>query len=74
VIACFENPFACIERPERLEIELATRDSDSASGVESELLRVKETVPLDAIAQSLWLRMIQDNLLGGHTSSQIFFR
>jgi hypothetical protein len=40
----------------------------------SQLLRVKETVSLDAIAQSLWLRMIQDDLLGGHTSSQIFFR
>jgi hypothetical protein len=35
---------------------------------------VKETVPLDAIAQSLWLRMIQDDLLEGHTNSQIFFR
>jgi hypothetical protein len=42
--------------------------------VVSQLLRVKETVPLDAIAQSLWLRMIQDDLLGGHTNSPIFFR
>ena len=42
--------------------------------VVSQLLRVKETVPLDAIAQSLWLRMIQDNLLEGHTNSQILFR
>jgi len=40
----------------------------------SQLLRVKETVPLDAIAKSLWLRMIQDDLLGGHTNSQVFFR
>jgi hypothetical protein len=42
--------------------------------VVSQLLRVKETVPLDAIAQRLWLQMIQDDLLGGHTKSQIFFR
>ena len=40
--------------------------------VVSQLVRVKETVPLDAIAQSLWLRMIQDDLLGGHTKSQLF--
>jgi len=40
--------------------------------VVSQLLRVKETVPLDAIATSLWLRMIQDNLLVGQTNSQIF--
>jgi hypothetical protein len=40
----------------------------------SQLLIVKETVPLDAIAQSVWLRMIQDDLLGGHTNSQVFFR
>jgi hypothetical protein len=42
--------------------------------VVTQLLRMKETVPLDAIAQSLWLRMIQDDLLGGHTNSRIFFR
>jgi hypothetical protein len=42
--------------------------------VVSQLLRVKKTVPLDAIARSLWLRMIEDDLLGGHTNSQIFFR
>ena len=41
--------------------------------VVAQLLRVKETAPLDAIAQSLWLRMIQDDLLGGHTDSQILF-
>jgi hypothetical protein len=40
----------------------------------SQLLIVKETVPLDAIAQSVWLRMIQDDLLGGHTNSEVFFR
>jgi hypothetical protein len=33
---------------------------------------VKETVPLDAIAQSLWLRMIRDDLLEGRTNSKLF--
>jgi hypothetical protein len=42
--------------------------------VVSQLIRVKETVPLDAIVQNLWLRMIQDDLLRGHSNSQIFFR
>ena len=41
--------------------------------VVSQLLRVKETVPLNTIVQSLWLRMIQDDLLEGQTNSQIFF-
>jgi hypothetical protein len=49
-------------------------ESSGEVTVVSQLLRVKETVPLDAIARSLWWRMIQDNLLGGHTTSQIFFR
>jgi len=40
----------------------------------SQLLRVKETVPLEAIAQNLWLRMIQNDLLEGHTSSRFFFQ
>src|SRR5208283_1756172 len=31
------------------------------------LLSAKRTVPLDSIAQSLWLRMIQGELLGGQT-------
>jgi hypothetical protein len=42
--------------------------------VVSQLLRVEQTLPLDAIAQSLWLGMVQDKLLGGQTSPQIFFR
>ena len=42
--------------------------------VVSQLLRVKETVPLDAIAQKVWSRVIQDHLLGGHTNSQIILR
>jgi hypothetical protein len=43
--------------------------------VVSQLLRVKKTVPLDAIAQRVWLRMIQDDLMGGHSSnSHILFR
>jgi hypothetical protein len=37
-------------------------------------LSAKETVPLDKIAQTLWLRMIQDELLGGKTRLRIFFR
>jgi len=37
-------------------------------------LSAKQTVPLDTIAQTLWLRMIQDDLLGGHTRLRIFFR
>jgi hypothetical protein len=40
----------------------------------TQLLRVKESVPLEAVAESLWLRMIQDDLLGGHTRSRIFFQ
>jgi hypothetical protein len=40
----------------------------------SQLLRIKETVPLEAIAQNLWLRMIQDDLLEGRTSSRFFFQ
>jgi hypothetical protein len=28
--------------------------------------------PLDAIAQSLWLRMIRDDLLEGRTNSKLF--
>jgi len=40
----------------------------------NQLLRVKETVPLDAIAQSLWLRMIRDDLLEGRTNSKLFLR
>jgi hypothetical protein len=38
------------------------------------LLSAQRTVPLDSIAQSLWLRMIQDELLGGQTRLRIFFR
>jgi hypothetical protein len=43
------------------EITLATR-----------LLRPERTVPLDEIARKVWLRMIQDGLLGGKTSSEVF--
>ena len=38
--------------------------------VATELLRPERTVPLDEIAQKLWLRMIQDNLLEGKTGSR----
>ena len=43
------------------EITLATR-----------LLRPERTVPLDEIARKLWLRMVQDGLLAGKTSSELF--
>ena len=41
--------------------------------VASELLLPQRTVPLDEIAQKLWLRMIQDDLLEGKTGSRFFF-
>jgi hypothetical protein len=41
--------------------------------VASEFLRPERTVPLDDIAQKLWLRMIQDNLLEDRTRSRSFF-
>ena len=37
------------------------------------LLTARRTAPLDKIAQTLWLRMIQDNLIGGQTNVNIFF-
>jgi hypothetical protein len=43
------------------EITLATR-----------LLRPERTVPLDEIARKVWLRMIQDGLLGGKKSFELF--
>jgi hypothetical protein len=36
------------------------------------LLRPERTVPLDEIARKLWLRMIQDGLVAGKTSSELF--
>jgi hypothetical protein len=36
-------------------------------------LRSEQTVPLDEIAQKLWLRMIQDNLLDGESGSRFIF-
>src|SRR5438093_12417660 len=41
--------------------------------VATKLLRSEQTVPLDAIAQKLWLRMIQDNLLEGKPESRFLF-
>jgi hypothetical protein len=35
------------------------------------ILAAKQTVPLDTIARNLWLRMIQDGLLGGKTRLRI---
>ena len=39
----------------------------------TKLLRSEQTVPLDEIAQKLWLRMIQDNLLDGDSRSRFIF-
>jgi hypothetical protein len=39
----------------------------------TKLLRSEQTVPLDEIAQKLWLRMIQDNLLDGESGSRFIF-
>ena len=36
------------------------------------LLRPERTLALDEIARKLWLRMIQDGLLAGKTSSELF--
>jgi hypothetical protein len=36
------------------------------------LLRPERSVPLDEIARKLWLRMIQDGLLAGNASSEVF--
>jgi hypothetical protein len=36
------------------------------------LLRAKRTVPLDRIAQKLWLQMIQEGLLGGKNEIRLF--
>jgi hypothetical protein len=41
--------------------------------VATKLLRSEQTIPLDEIAQKLWLRMIQDNLLEGKTRSRFLF-
>jgi hypothetical protein len=41
--------------------------------VASKLLRSEQTVALDEIAQKLWLRMIQDNLLEGKDRSRFLF-
>ena len=39
----------------------------------TKLLRSEQTVPLDEIAQKLWLRMIQDSLLDGESGSRFIF-
>jgi hypothetical protein len=48
-------------------------ESAGEATVASEILRPERAVPLDEIAQKLWLRMIQDDLLGGGTRSRFFF-
>jgi hypothetical protein len=48
-------------------------ESAGETTVASEILRPERAVSLDEIAQKLWLRMIQDDLLGGSTRSRFFF-
>jgi hypothetical protein len=48
-------------------------ESAGEATVVSELLRPERAAPLDEIAQKLWLRMIQNDLLGGRTRSRFFF-
>jgi hypothetical protein len=38
------------------------------------LLNAKRTVPLDRLAQELWLQMIQEDLLGTKTETRLFLR
>lgn len=38
------------------------------------LLSTKRTVPLDELAQKLWLQMIQEDLLGAKTQTRLFLR
>jgi len=40
----------------------------------SALLNAKRTVPLDRLAQTLWLDMIQQDLLGARTETRLFLR
>jgi hypothetical protein len=46
-------------------------ESSGEVTVVTAILTSKRTVPLDTIAQSLWLRMIQEGLLGGQTRLRI---
>ena len=50
------------------------RESSGEATVVTALLSAKRTVPLDPITQSLWLRMIQDDLLGGRSRLHISLR
>jgi hypothetical protein len=48
-------------------------ESAGEATVASEILRPERAVPLDEVAKKLWLRMIQDDLLGGSIRSRFFF-
>jgi hypothetical protein len=48
-------------------------ESAGETTVATELLRQESAVPLTEIARILWLRMIQDDLLGGESKSRLFF-
>jgi len=40
----------------------------------TQLINTKRTVPLDEIAQKLWLQMIQEGLFGAKTETRLFLR
>ena len=46
-------------------------ESSGEVTVVTTVLAAKQTIPLDTIARNLWLRMIQDGLLGGKTRLRI---
>jgi hypothetical protein len=48
-------------------------ESAGEATVSTELVRAERSVPLEEIAQKLWLRMIQDNLLEGKTRWRSLF-
>jgi hypothetical protein len=52
---------------------IAAQESAGEVTVATKLLRSEQTVPLDEIAQKLWLRMIRDNLLEEKTGSRLLF-
>ena len=48
-------------------------ESTGEVNVASELLLPQRVIPLDEIGQKLWLRMLEDNLVGEKTRIQLFF-
>lgn len=52
--------------------QIAWESSGEVTAV-TPLLRAKRTVPLNQLAQQLWLQMIEEGLLGGKVENQRFF-